>query len=190
MRRSSINIENLTFLIADANPFFGSLCQSILRSFGARKTVEVRNATDAIEALQAQKVSVLLCDVKLPPATGFDLVSRIRRNPAYDFRTVPILMMTNDPRVSVVSEARDCGANMVLAKPLSPSALFDRLTWVALNSRKFVDSPNYFGPDRRFKIEGFPNGVGRRKDDNVSVGEEVGPAMTQSDIDKLFGPSA
>jgi two-component system, chemotaxis family, chemotaxis protein CheY len=61
------------------------------------------------------------------------------------------------------------------------------LTWIAFNPRKFVDTATYFGPDRRFKIEGYPGGVGRRKGDRVTgVGEESGPALAQDDIDSLF----
>ena len=46
---------------------------------------------------------------------------------------------------------------------------------------------DYFGPDRRFKIEGYPNGIGRRKGDGeVEVAQEVGPALAQDDIDSLF----
>jgi hypothetical protein len=76
---------------------------------------------------------------------------------------------------------------MVVAKPMSPASLYDRLAWVAFNPRQFVDSETYFGPDRRFKIEGYPGGVGRRKGDKVAeVAEEVGPALAQDDIDNLF----
>ena len=76
---------------------------------------------------------------------------------------------------------------MLIVKPMSPASLYDRLLWVAFNPRKFIDSPNYFGPDRRFKIEGFPNGVGRRKGDQATdIGEATGPAMSQSDIDNLL----
>ena len=61
------------------------------------------------------------------------------------------------------------------------------LAWIALTPRQFVDSPNYFGPDRRFKIEGYPGGVGRRKTDKpIDVAEESGPALGQDDIDNLF----
>jgi len=70
---------------------------------------------------------------------------------------------------------------------MSPKSLYDRLAWIAFNSRNFVDTPTYFGPDRRFKIEGYPGGVGRRKGDKVvEVGQEVGPALAQDDIDSLF----
>jgi hypothetical protein len=76
---------------------------------------------------------------------------------------------------------------MVIAKPISPANLYDRLAWIALTQRQFVDAPSYFGPDRRFKIEGYPNGVGRRKGDKTMVvAEETGPALAQDDIDNLF----
>ncbi|MBX9826250.1 MAG: hypothetical protein K2Y27_14815 [Xanthobacteraceae bacterium] len=98
--------------------------------------------------------------------------------------------MTTDTRSTIVGNARDCGANMVLVKPVSPTSLYDRLVWIAFNARKFVDSKDYFGPDRRFKIEGYPNGVGRRASDKaVDLGTPTGPALSQSDIDALLKAS-
>ncbi len=47
--------------------------------------------------------------------------------------------------------ARDAGANVVVAKPLSPEILLQRIHWVARESRSFIVAPNYAGPDRRFK---------------------------------------
>lgn len=187
MSRHDVNLQGLTFLIADANPFVASICQSILRGFGANKVVEARSVPDAVKALQQTKIDLMLCDAYLPPYGAFKFTSEIRRDPANDFRTVPVMILTNDTRTSLINAARDCGANMVVAKPLSPSSLYDRLAWVALTPRKFVDTEGYFGPDRRFKIEGFPGGVGRRKEDqDLSISEESGAALSQSEIDNLF----
>jgi DNA-binding response OmpR family regulator len=99
---------------------------------------------------------------------------------------MPVLVMSSDTRETAIRRARDVGANMVIAKPISPASLYDRLAWVALTPRQFIDAPTYFGPDRRFKIEGYPGGVGRRKSDKVEVAEESGPALGQGDIDNLF----
>lgn len=186
-RSHNLNVHGLTFLIADANSFVSSICQGILRGFGAGKVIEVRSANDALKALQQAKVDLLLCDANLPPAGGFELTHRIRSSEVSDYRTIPIVILTHDTRTTIISRARDCGANMVIAKPMSPNILYDRLAWVALTPRKFVDAPGYFGPDRRFKIEGFPNGIGRRKSDSVTeIGESAGPALGQSEIDNLF----
>jgi CheY-like chemotaxis protein len=187
MDPTRINLQGLTFLIADANSFVSSICQSILRGFGATRVIDVRNAGDAIKALELQKIAVLLCDVDLPPNGGFSLTRAIRQDTESSYRTIPILIMTSDTRTSVVAQSRDCGANMLIAKPMSAAALYDRLAWIASSRRKFVDAPTYFGPDRRFKIEGFPNGVGRRTGDGaIEVGEDSGPALAQSEIDSLF----
>ena len=187
MTKDSVNLRGLTFLIADQNTYFSSICNSILRGFGATKVIEAHDKGDAIKALTAYKVDLLLCDAKLPPTDGMEFTHSIRWNKQCEFRTLPILIMTSDTRSTMVTKARDCGANMIVTKPVSPSSLYDRLAWVAFNTRKFVDSPNYFGPDRRFKIEGFPYGVGRRKGDKAAVLDEAtGPALSQSDIDNLL----
>jgi len=186
MTNHSINLKGLVFLVADANPYFSRIVVGLLRSFGATNVIEARNSFDAIHVLETQKVDILLCDDRLPPHGGLKLTHAIRRKKDNENRTVPILIMSGEARESVVKSARDTGANMVIAKPLSPASLYDRLTWIAFNPRQFVDAPTYFGPDRRFKIEGYPGGVGRRKTDQVEIAAETGPAMGQSDIDSLF----
>jgi len=186
-QKTSINIRGLAFLIADSNAYFSSICHSILRGFGATRVLEARDADDARKMLVQHKIDLLLCDHKLPPGGGLEFTRWIRIDPANEFRTIPILIMTTDTRSTVVANARDCGANMVLVKPVSPSSLYDRLVWIAFNPRKFIDSKDYFGPDRRFKIEGFPDGQGRRKGDlPVEVAESDGTALSQNDIDSLF----
>lgn len=177
-------------LVADPSAYLCKLAQTMLKGFGANKVVDVRNSIDVIATLKEHKIDILLCDRNLPPDGGLKLTQDIRRNPNNPNRTVPIMIMTSDTRETTIKNARDVGANMVIAKPMSPATLFDRLSWIAFNPRNFIDAPTYFGPDRRFKIEGYPTGVGRRKTDNpVEVAEESGPALAQSDIDSLFNNS-
>ena len=123
-----------------------------------------------------------------PPTGGLALIRAIRRDPENPCRTIPILVVTGDTRTSVIKGARDSGANMVIAKPVSPASLYERLTWVAFHPRSFAETTNYFGPDRRFKIEGLPDGTGRRTGDagSVAVGAEEGPALSQNEIDDLL----
>jgi CheY-like chemotaxis protein len=164
------------------------LIHSMLRGFGANNVLEVRNSVDVFKALTAHRIDLLVCDARLPLHGGLQLIRAIRGKGDNQHRTIPILMMSSDSRESTVKQARDAGANMVVAKPLSPGNLYDRLTWIALNARDFVDSATYFGPDRRFKIEGYPGGGGRRKGDRVPDAGERHPAVAQNDIDTLFTP--
>ena len=187
MKNATLNLRDLVILVADPSPYMCMLANSMLRGFGANKAMDARSSIDAIEILTEQKIDILLCDGLLPPHGGLKLTQAIRRNVNNPNRTVPILIMTSDTRESTVKKARDAGANMVVAKPMSPSSLYDRLSWIAFNPRNFVDAPSYFGPDRRFKIEGYPGGVGRRKGDkDIEVGADSGPAMSQDEIDSLL----
>lgn len=182
-----INVAALSFLVADAVPYSAAITTSILRGFGAHRLMEARSTRDAIDILLEHTIDIMLCDIKLPNGGGVAFAKSIRGNADIPCRTIPILLTSGDTRVSLVKQSRDAGVNMVVAKPMSPAALYDRLVWVAFNPKRFIDSPDYFGPDRRFKIEGLPDGVGRRSEDNtVEIGEDAGPAMSQSEIDNLL----
>ncbi len=187
MRNSSINIAGLSFLLADPNPHSTVIVHSILRGFGATRIIEVRNTHDAIQVLTDQKIDMLLVDPTLPKGGGLAFIRSMRQNPNNPCRTMPILVVTGDTRTSSIKAARDSGANLVLAKPVSPAALYERLTWIAFNPRSFVETNKYFGPDRRFKIEGLPDGTGHRTGDGqVVVEAEEGPALSQDEIDNLL----
>ena len=187
MTTPNMNLRDLVILVADQSSYMTMLIHSMLRGFGSNRVLEVRNSLSVFQALIGQKVDILICDWRLPPHGGLALTNTIRGKTDNEYRTIPILIMASDSRESTIRQARDAGANMVIAKPISPANLYDRLSWVGFNPRKFVDTASYFGPDRRFKIEGFPKGVGRRKGDNaVEVAAESGPALAQNDIDNLF----
>jgi two-component system, chemotaxis family, chemotaxis protein CheY len=187
VKNRTVNLRNLVIVVADPSSYWRRAICGILRSFGANKLVEVENSTDLIRILSSQKIDLLLVDTLIRPHNWFKVAQMIRRNPNNENRTVPILLMCNETSEQIVKSSRDAGANMVVAKLMSPNILYDRLCWIAFHSRSFVDCPNYFGPDRRFKIEGYPGGVGRRKSDTATkVAEEVGPALVQDDIDSLF----
>lgn len=186
-RNSSINITGLSFLLADPNPHSTAIIHGILRGFGANRVVEVRNSQDAIQVLNEQKVDLMMVEPNLAPGGGLAFIRSLRQDPNSPCRTIPILVVTGDTRPTMVKNARDCGANMVIAKPMSPASLYERLAWVAFHPRKFIETATYFGPDRRFKIEGLPNGKGRRAGDReVEIKAEEGPALSQDDIDSLL----
>jgi two-component system, chemotaxis family, chemotaxis protein CheY len=186
-RNTSINITGLSFLLADPNPHSTAIIHGILRGFAANRVIEVRSNRDAMQVLTEQKIDLMMVEPNLPKGGGLAFIRSIRHDPNSPCRTMPILVITGDTRTSMIKAARDCGANMVIAKPMSPASLYERLAWVAFQPRKFIETATYFGPDRRFKIEGLPNGKGRRSGDiELEVKAEEGPTLSQNDIDSLL----
>jgi len=184
MAAPTINLRDLSVLIADQNTYVSKIAHNMLRGFGTNNVVEVRHAMGAIQALSGQKIDVMLCDAHLPPHGGLSLIRAIRRKTDNENRTLPILLMSADTRELAIRQARDAGANMVIAKPMSPAGLYDRLAWLALTPRQFVDASAYFGPDRRFKAERHQGN--RRKDDNDIVIAEASDASPVQ-ADSLLG---
>jgi CheY-like chemotaxis protein len=180
LKNACVNLRDLTILVADPGSYMRRVVYGMLRGFGANRILEAADAASVLTALVQQKVDILIIDATLPPQGGLAVMQAIRRNSDNENRTLPILVMTSDAQQSIVQELRDVGASMVVAKPMSPITLYDRLVWIAFDRRPFIDCPTYFGPDRRFKIKGCPPGGGRRASDAIAlVADRSGPDINQ-----------
>ena len=187
MAQDDLNFSDIAFLVVEADANFRQLIAGILRGFGVGGIKEAESADEAMPFLTGGNVDFVVADSHLSGVSGFELVQTVRANPENPSRFIPFIVMMSHTPMTHVMKARDCGANIVVAKPFSPAVLYHRLSWVARDERPFIVTPRYIGPDRRFKIEGYPNGVGRRAEDQqTDVGEEAGPAMTQAEIDAMF----
>jgi two-component system, chemotaxis family, chemotaxis protein CheY len=121
MTQPTINLRDLIVLVADGSSYFSMLVHGMLRGFGTSKVIDARTSVDALRILSSQRIDVLICDAKLPPNGGHALIRALRRKADHDHRTIPILMMSADTRETTVKRARDAGANMLIAKPMSPT---------------------------------------------------------------------
>ena len=170
MASTDLNLKSLSFLIADANLHFQGLVKGMLQGFGARRIEMATNGKSVLTRSQNEVVDLLVCDCYLPGLDGFDVVRQIRFDEKNPNRFTPIIVLTSHTQMQNVERARDCGANLVLAKPISPKLLYDRLLWVAEDPRPFVVGAEYVGPDRRFKIE--PRNIEEDRRQSVTAGDQ------------------
>ncbi len=185
-----INLEKVSVLLVDDNQQSLDILSQVLSGFGVRNMVKCESADDALKMIARQTFDFIMTDGNMPDMDGYELVETIRRLQNQPNAYVPILLITGHTRQSQVYRARDCGANFVVAKPITPKVLLDRIFWVAKEERLFIETETYVGPDRRFKREGPPAGMpGRRKDDlSLEVGEASTPNLSQDQIDGLLKP--
>lgn len=182
-----LNLKDLIFMVADSNENIRSIVHGVLRGFGATNVIEAADGEVAQRDIRHKHVDLLFCEINLPKIDGFSLIKTLRDDAENPMRFIPAIILTSHTQQKYVEKSRDIGANLVIAKPIVARILYDRLSWTASEPRPFRQTPTYSGPDRRFKIEGFPGGVGRRADDEITeIGDEVGPAMSQEEIDSMF----
>lgn len=94
---------------------------------------------------------------------GPELVKMIRcgENSANPY--IPVIMMSAFTERYRVIAARDAGVNEFLAKPVSPKSLYQRIVSIIEKPRPFIKTPTYFGPCRRRKSMGPPQGCAERR---------------------------
>jgi DNA-binding response OmpR family regulator len=162
----------------------------VLSGFGARTPHRCETAADAKELLNRQEVDLIIADAQLPDMDGHDLITWLRRSELEPNCAVPTILLSGHTPVSSIKKSRDCGVSYIIAKPLAPRVLMERMIWLAKEKRGFIKTPAYTGPDRRFHSLGPPPDTGGRREGDLppEVGTATTPNMSQDDIDTLLQP--
>jgi CheY-like chemotaxis protein len=186
-----INLERIVFLLVDDNLQSLDIMASAIAGFGVRNNFKCQSAKDAKQVLRRTTVDFVITDAQMPEETGYELVRWIRNEAGEPNKFVPAVICTGHTRMSQILQGRDCGAHFVVAKPVTPKVLLERIFWVARDERSFVECDTYVGPDRRFKRMGPPPGIdGRRKDDVTGeLGDAKEPNLSQEEINSFMKPA-
>jgi len=186
-----LNLSKATVLLLQNNQTELDILGQVFIGFGVKAIRKCLTLGDAEECIKAGILfDLIVVDCDMPGNVGFDLISRLRRMEDNDNRLAPMMLISGHTVPSSVAKARDCGANFVVAKPITPKVMLDRVMWLAREERQFVVTETYAGPDRRHKSFGPPPGTRGRRHDDVSakLGKPAGPDMSQSDIDAMLNP--
>jgi DNA-binding response OmpR family regulator len=185
-----INLKRTSVLVLDGNPQSLDLIRQILSGFGVRAVHGCQHVRDAERVFYDHALELVIVDPLFTDDSGFEFIRFMRREESSQNRCVAIIAALGHQTLGNVRTARDAGASVVVAKPLSPDVLLQRIHWIARESRQFIVAPNYVGPDRRFKNQGPPLGANGRRSDDLSFDVPVaaGPDMNQSQIDDMFKP--
>jgi CheY-like chemotaxis protein len=172
MSYARINLHNVTSLLVDSESFTRGLIAQMLRGFGMDEPTQFNNGAAAKEYLQHQCPDICLIEAILPDMTSVDMIRWLRRLRG-PIRFVPVIVLTGYTQMRTISSARDGGANLVVRKPVSPKALFDRMLWIARTARPFIESDNFIGPDRRFRTLDPPDGKFKRELDDPMLTDDA-----------------
>jgi CheY-like chemotaxis protein len=165
MSQARLNFRGVSALLVDRNNYCRSLVSQMLRGFGLPTIHSCGNGEEAKKLLKETYIDMCLIEAELPDMSGSDLIRWIRQEQKEPLRFVPILVLSGYTQMRMLSQSRDSGANLVLKKPLSAQALFDRIAWLARTPRAYIEAGSYVGPDRRFREVTPPDGQYKRDTD-------------------------
>jgi len=119
---------------------------------------------------------------------GLDLTRHVRTSETSPNIYMPIIMVTGFAERTRVYTARDAGVTEFLIKPLSATALFNRVSAIIESPRQFVRVGQFFGPDRRRRKDQWSGEERRGHSSRKPVAPPRQTAMTQGEVNKLFNP--
>ena len=153
--------ERLSILIVEDTAPMRKLVTSVLETLGVGRILTAAEGEEGFEIFCAENPDIVIADWHMVPMSGIELVHKIRREKISPNKMVPIIMMTGYSALPRVAQARDTGTTEFLVKPFSANDLARRIAYVINKPRDFIETSDYFGPDRRRRI--MPNYSGPRR---------------------------
>ena len=114
-------------LFVDDDPIMREFAQVHLSTDKA----QVRLAADGVEALEslaAHVPDVILLDLEMPRVDGFEVLARLRAEPAT--RDLPVIVVTGRDDVAAIDRAFEAGATSFLVKPINWRLLSYQIRYV------------------------------------------------------------
>lgn len=117
-------------IVIDDSRAIRTILGGMLRGLGFT-VEEASNGREALMVLKANNPPQLaLLDWNMPEMNGFELLQRVRANPA--FNTMQIVMVTTETEMSQVARALEAGANEYVMKPFTPDIIREKLEIVGV----------------------------------------------------------
>jgi DNA-binding response OmpR family regulator len=182
-----LDLRELAVLLVDDNPQSAELLGQILMGFRVQNTTWCSTVESTREALSSRRFDLILIDGELPDEQGINLVREVRLAGEGANASAPIMLVSGHTPKERIAQARDVGVNLVIKTPVAPGVLLDRIEWLAQCRREFIVSEGYRGPDRRFQRMPLPEGVEERRAEALALMGTLGEAVSQEDVDALFG---
>ena len=164
--RARFNLSRTSVLLFDPTPVGMAILVQIMSGFGAKQLHRCSTLAEAKEVVATGTLDLMIVDAVAHSGEGYEFVRWVRHHVPEPNRYAPVLVTAAHSSVADVGRARDCGGHFLVAKPIAPIVMLERIIWMAKGGRAFVFSDDYVGPDRRFNDEGCPGGLaGRRRED-------------------------
>jgi two-component system chemotaxis response regulator CheY len=106
-------------LVVDDSLTIRRIVIKALGMVGVQEATEAGDGAEAVKAMQAGGIDLILLDWNMPKMSGIDALRAIRQAG----HKTPVIMVTTEAEKSRVIEAIKSGANDYLIKPFSPDQL-------------------------------------------------------------------
>jgi two-component system, chemotaxis family, chemotaxis protein CheY len=141
----------ISFLVVDDQPFTRRIVRTILHGFGSREVHEAADGAEALELARTLMPSIIVTDLIMPDFNGLKFIKMLRA-PTAATRKIPIIVLSGYLTKTAAIEVKRCGAEELLAKPVSPKALYEHVSRIVLRAGQ-ANAPTAFLQNQRRHAE-------------------------------------
>jgi len=136
-------------LVVDDTEANRDLLARRLRALGHDVAI-AKNGREALDSLAARDTDLVLLDIMMPEMDGFEVLERLREDPAR--RHVPVIMISAVDEIDSVVRAIELGATDYLPKPFNAVVLKARVT-ATLEKKRLEDAERHHARELERELE-------------------------------------
>lgn len=159
-------------VVFDRDGNLASLQRSVLRAIGMSNNGLVSSEQALLNELVIGRELILLNWNDDWPDL-IELVKTIRNKTTSPDPFVGIVVLSSTLSNARSRMALDAGVNSLIAVPFSAGHIISHVKYVIEKQWRFIDAPNYFGPERRVHDEPIEHDERRAGDCRILEGEEL-----------------
>lgn len=148
-KSAEMNFRNKKILLVDSDLYIANIMKSILEAFEVSSVKITPSNKDGLNLLKRYRYDCVFIDNLLQENSGLELVEQIRKSVAENIQETPVILCTAYTGLNTLLKARDVGVTEILAKPVSPEQIMQKLGNALFKPREFIVSEQFLGPDRR-----------------------------------------
>jgi len=119
-------------LLIDDEQFYFKMLQKSLKE--AEYQLEyAKSGSEGLAKIPVFEPELLIVDLRLPELDGFEILTRLRRDPKFSY--IPVIVITSQDELSEKLKAFELGADDYLVKPFQPEELVARMGILARRGR-------------------------------------------------------
>jgi two-component system, chemotaxis family, chemotaxis protein CheY len=117
-------------LIVDDSAAIRKILQRVLAqaNLGVGKVFEAADGREALDAVKAQPVGLILSDINMPNMDGLQFLGELRSHEQW--KHVPVLMISTEGSQTKVMEAVQLGAQGFVRKPFTADQIKEKLAGI------------------------------------------------------------
>lgn len=109
-------------LVVEDDAGIANMMRAILR-IGEVDAVFAEDGFTAMQLLESENLSMVLCDIMLPDFSGYEILQRVREDE--NMKDIPFVFVTSLSDPTDVQKGLDAGANRYIIKPFTARDILD-----------------------------------------------------------------